>query len=491
MASFAGDHVENGPGLGAAGSSLPSQLPFGAADRLARLHAQLGETADARVVPLLEAAHRRAGRVAAAAGRGDAADALAAAVYASEVTVALAAEGELDAVQARAVASALAAVRDEPFATAALDLYLRSVASPSLLELPPVVAAEIQLRLLLHLDIATEASVWRRVGGGQVECVLSLGADAGSRRVRAAARAAISGRGGLSLIGRSTLRAVQVRRFGEPAGAIVISVFGDPRRDVGAYLDAAAAALSPVLERELLLERDAARERALVAAGEKRLMRLGFDLHDGPIQDVLALAHETRRLRDQIYPFVLETHRELSHGRFDDMLARLTDLDRNLREIAHSLETKSVVSRPLSEIVHREVDAFAERSGIKATVEVRGDPDSLSSAQRIAVFRAVQESLNNVREHSGATAVEVVIRAQPPGDRRAGDRQRPRIRGVARAGAGRAARPARPRRDRRARPAARRHVRGRQPARRPDEPPPLVAAVGAVLRARRHRQVTG
>jgi len=140
-------------------------------------------------------------------------------------------------------------------------------------------------------------------------------------------------------------------------------------------------------------------------------MRLGFDLHDGPIQDVLALAHETQRLRDQIYPFVLETHRELSYGRFDDMLARLTDLDRNLRELAHSLETKSVVSRPLSEIIHREVDAFAEQSGIKATVEVRGDPDSLSSAQRIAVFRAVQESLNNVREHSGATAVEVGIRA--------------------------------------------------------------------------------
>jgi len=133
---------------------------------------------------------------------------------------------------------------------------------PALLELPPVVAAEIQLRLLLHLDIATEASVWRRVGGGQVECVLSLGADTGSRRIRAAARAAISGRGGLSLIGSSTLRAVQVRRFGEPAGAIVISVFGDPRRDVGATSDAAAAALAPVLERELLLERDAAKERA-------------------------------------------------------------------------------------------------------------------------------------------------------------------------------------------------------------------------------------
>ena len=129
-------------------------------------------------------------------------------------------------------------------------------------------------------------------------------------------------------------------------------------------------------------------------------MRLGFDLHDGPIQDVLALAGETRRLREQVYPFVLETHRELAHGRFDDLSARLVELDRQLREIAHSLETKSIVSRPLGEILHREVDAFAERTGIEAEVEIRGDPDSLSSAQRITVFRAIQEALANVREHA-------------------------------------------------------------------------------------------
>ena len=224
-------------------------------------------------------------------------------------------------------------------------------------------AAEIQLTLLLHLDVATEASVWRRVDGAQIECILTLGADTTSRRIRAAAKAACSARGGLSLVGQTSLRAAQVQRFGAPAGAVVIRVFGDPRRDVTAYLEAATAALAPVLEREHLLERDAGRERALVAAGEKRLMRLGFDLHDGPVQDVLALAGETRRLRDQIYPFVLETHRDLAFGRFDDMLARLSDLDRGLRGVAHSLETKSVVARPLSEIIHREVDTFESAPG--------------------------------------------------------------------------------------------------------------------------------
>ena len=35
------------------------------------------------------------------------------------------------------------------------------------------------------------------------------------------------------------------------------------------------------------------------------------------------------------------------------------------------------------EILHREVDGFTERTGIQAELEIRGDPDSLSSAQRI------------------------------------------------------------------------------------------------------------
>jgi two-component system, NarL family, sensor histidine kinase DegS len=181
---------------------------------------------------------------------------------------------------------------------------------------------------------------------------------------------------------------------------------------VAPFLTIATEALCPVLERELLLERSRSRERALVALGERKLMRLAFDLHDGPIQDVLALASEVTHFQQQLYPFLLESHRDLAYGRFDDINGRLAELDRVLREIAHSLESKSIVSRPLGEILHREVDTFEERTGIDASLEIRGDPESLNSAQRVAIFRAIQEALTNVREHSGATEVEIRLRAR-------------------------------------------------------------------------------
>ena len=380
----------------------------GGAARLESAHRMLLVDAEPRVHPFLKAAHRSALTAFEGAGRGDAADRIAVGVYVAGVVASLAAEGELDATDAGIAVDTLAESRGEPVEAARFDLHRIVCSSPLLLELPPLVACELQLRFLTQLGVASEASLWR-TDEGNVEPVLALGEGAASRRARASAKAALRRGGTLSLLGARTLRSALVRRFTAPCAAIVARV-SEPVGRADAYLAVTATSLSAIFERELLLERSAERERLLVRAGEQRLMRIGFDLHDGPIQDVLALGAEVSLLRDQIYPFILDSHRERSAGRFDDVLARVTELDRQLRELSRSLESRSIVTRPLGEILHREVDSFAERSGIEARLEIRGDPESITSAQRIAVYRAIQESLSNVREHSGATTVEIRIR---------------------------------------------------------------------------------
>ena len=276
------------------------------------------------------------------------------------------------------------------------------------MELPPLVACEIQLRLLVLLGVVVEVSLWHTVEGS-VEPIVSVGEGAESRRARATARSSLRGGGMLSVLGARSFRSALVRRFRTPCAAIVARVSGPVAR-ADAYLATTATAMSVIYERELLLDRSAERERLLVRAGEQRLMRIGFDLHDGPIQDVLSLGAEVTLLRDQVYPFITDTHRERASGRFDDILSRVTELDRQLRELSRSLESRSIITRPLGEILHREVDAFAERTGIETRLEIRGDPESLTSAQRIAVYRAIQESLSNIREHSGASTVEIRLR---------------------------------------------------------------------------------
>ena len=411
--------TEAGTQIGSGGSSPlsrplhPERQSFrGPEERLARLHAYFLEGCTDEIRPVLESVLADARRIHAGYGDADVGDGLASVWYAATAIIELGAALELDEADVRGAGAAIAEACALPLSAARYVLFREVAGNPRLLELPPLMAIELQLGLLLGLDVLSDVSLWTRTPGG-LECIISLGGEnRPSRRTRAEAKATLRQRSRLSLLGGSQLRSATVLRFGEAYAAIVGRVGSVEQTVAEAYLLQSAAALSPIIEREHLLEYSATRERTLIASAERRLMRLGFDLHDGPIQDVLALAADVQLLQQQVYPFILEDYREQAHGRFDDLTGRLVELDRQLREIAHSLETKSVISRPLGEILHREVDNFSERTGISADLEIRGDPDSLSSAQRITVFRAIQEALANVREHAGATTVSVRVRAR-------------------------------------------------------------------------------
>ncbi len=386
-----------------------SALTAGPALELA--HRLLRDGAHDRVLDVLDAAFARADLLRAGAGHSAAADALAATAYVADVVVELAAGGDLDAADARIAVTTLADTADIPEDVAAFVLVRRVGTSPRILELPPRSAVEIHLGLLLSLGVADGLSLWH-LDAGRLQPFLTVGGEVVGRRARSAAKSALRESGALGVVGAYGMQAVAVRRFGRPAGALVAQGIRGATDRARAYLETAAEALSPVLERELLLDRGVEREHVITAAAEKRLVRLGFDLHDGPLQDVLALGAELTLLRDDVYPFIDDHKRELAAGRFDDLIARVVEIDGALREIAHTLESRSVTSRPLGEVLHRMVDEFSARSGIDAELRLRGDAESLTAAQRIAVFRALQESLTNVREHAGATRVEIELRAR-------------------------------------------------------------------------------
>jgi hypothetical protein len=96
------------------------------------------------------------------------------------------------------------------------------------------------------------------------------------------ARAALDG----VMAGSAQVRVRVVERWDRPYAALVARGRGAESEHLDHYLAEAATALAPVLERASLFDRRVHRERDLVAAGERRLVRLGFDLHDGPLQEI-------------------------------------------------------------------------------------------------------------------------------------------------------------------------------------------------------------
>jgi signal transduction histidine kinase len=154
------------------------------------------------------------------------------------------------------------------------------------------------------------------------------------------------------------------------------------------------------------------REHDLVAAGERRLLRLGFDLHDGPLQEIVALAEELRTASTQISAVVPDDFRHRVRGRFNDVHARLGALDESLRQIAHSIRSTTAVARPVADAVEGELLALESATGIAIDLHAEGDLSDLSDSQKIVLFRVVQEALSNVRKHSEAERVSVVLRSR-------------------------------------------------------------------------------
>jgi signal transduction histidine kinase len=55
------------------------------------------------------------------------------------------------------------------------------------------------------------------------------------------------------------------------------------------------------------------------------------------------------------------------------------------------------------------LEGFSERSGIKTCVEIPSDFGRISRDIELALFRVLQESLNNVHKHSGSDRVDIKV----------------------------------------------------------------------------------
>jgi signal transduction histidine kinase len=295
--------------------------------------------------------------------------------------------------------SALAPLYEAPRDEVGVQLLAASLRAPQLFELPPTVALDVQLSMLLALSPVAEASVWVRAEDGRPECLITAGETAMTRRFRAIAQRTVDGREAEDE--RGLIVGVSVRRWQAPWGALVVRMRN--RDSAEAVLEEAAAAMSPIVERDFLLQRGAEREQALVKASERRLSRLGFDLHDGALQHVAALGVDLRRLRPQLGAAIA--------GELDGIEGRLGELERVLRELAHSLEPASLLRRPLERVIDTEAAALRERTGIEVRTRVSGDFGAMTQSQKIALIRVVQEAFTNIREHSNATSVELILTA--------------------------------------------------------------------------------
>ncbi len=182
--------TEAGTQIGSGGTApLPRSLPErhayrGPEERLERLHAYFLEGCTDEIRPVLGSVLADARRVHAGYADDEVGDGLASVWYAATAIVELGAALELDEADVRGAGAAIAEACALPLSAARYVLFREVVGHPRLLELPPLLAIELQLGLLLGLDVLSDVSLWTRTPGG-LDCLVTLGGEGASEPAHA------------------------------------------------------------------------------------------------------------------------------------------------------------------------------------------------------------------------------------------------------------------------------------------------------------------
>jgi signal transduction histidine kinase len=282
---------------------------------------------------------------------------------------------------------------------ARFDIYSLVAHHGRLLDQPPSEAIEIQLRVLVAFGPVSHASLWISHAPGRLTCAAAAGSHGATRAVRRAAADVFQRTPSRTLGHRALVRALPVR-VGNSAetAALVYRALPGAQEWAARYAEEATLPLSHVLDRRLLVEGLEARERLLQGL-ERRTARQRYELHDGALQRLSTLIAGVSYLRRQV-------------GVLAERLAESEDLayatDHELREVIRALPPTST-RRSLESSIRSELRALTATSGIAADFRSEGAASSATAAQRFTAASVVKEALANVRQHSEATRVDVVV----------------------------------------------------------------------------------
>lgn len=137
--------------------------------------------------------------------------------------------------------------------------------------------------------------------------------------------------------------------------------------------------------------------------GEERTRaRIAHDLHDGVQQLIIGALFETQAARDAL------VHNPASAAsRLTATQELLRRIEAEMRRAIYSLRPTALDAHGLVPALREYAEGFAHHSAIECHVSVEGTPRRFNPEGEVAVFRIVQEALNNIETHARATHVQI------------------------------------------------------------------------------------
>jgi signal transduction histidine kinase len=149
-------------------------------------------------------------------------------------------------------------------------------------------------------------------------------------------------------------------------------------------------------------------QRRLLSEREQERKHVARELHDQVIQELLSINYELEGMESEreIAPLLANDLEEIRQG--------IRELVDDLRRICGTLRPPTIDSLGLGAALQSHTRDWAARTGIKVSLDLDENLGRLPEASELSIFRIVQEGLNNVWRHAGASQVEITLMHTSP-----------------------------------------------------------------------------
>jgi signal transduction histidine kinase len=144
--------------------------------------------------------------------------------------------------------------------------------------------------------------------------------------------------------------------------------------------------------------------RQAVRAREKERERIGLELHDGPLQDLVDLHYRLETIKR-----LLELQKVSAYKEFVKLELALNRSMSNMRNLLVDMSPPILDDMGLMPAVKKLVRDFRRSTGVKAGITIKGAKRRLSAADEMLLYHIIREALVNVKKHAKASAVEVTL----------------------------------------------------------------------------------
>lgn len=142
----------------------------------------------------------------------------------------------------------------------------------------------------------------------------------------------------------------------------------------------------------------------IIQAQEKERLRISLQMHDGPAQAMSNLV-----LRAEICQRLIDRDIDMARGELTSLKSAINTVLQETRRFIFDLRPMTLDDLGLVPTLRRYIQQFGEKHQLEINLMTQNADTRLPTHYEVAIFRFIQEALNNVVKHANASSARVML----------------------------------------------------------------------------------